>query len=302
MKKLYQGLMIIATAALTACSSMEVNDAEAVAENYPDDFDAAVYLELHPVLLTMQRINYVKDENAKFKASMDAETYATKVKEDSIAFFADTASLHTFFTSPNYLGFAETTWDSLWIEKLETTVKDDTVFRISQVVVDTLDSAGTVKGSQVVYVDSLEQDSTGNLITVVYGKLDTSATESVTIEIDEVTLSVSSKGIKSVPDGINQVTKVDTIPPGLDATVTSYTYPYNIYGATNDLDVLNKLTPDTEAAALQFVAFGKGHGWAYRRCKAEELGNPAVDPILKPVVYPATSLYCDDNGTAREIK
>ena len=84
--------MIIETAALMACSSMEVNDAEAVSDNYPSDFNASVYLELHPLLQTMQIMDYVKDKNAQFKASMDANTFKTKAAEDSIAFIGDTAN------------------------------------------------------------------------------------------------------------------------------------------------------------------------------------------------------------------
>lgn len=301
MKKLYQGLMIIATAALTACSSMEVNDVDAVAENYPDDFDAGVYLELHPILLTMQKLNYVSDANDKFKGSMDAATYAAKVTEDSIAFAADTASVHTFYTSPKYAGLNETTWDSLWIEKMDTTMVKDTVFKISKVTLDSLDADGKVTGSQVVFVDSVAMDSTGELISVVYGKLDSTDTETVTIEVDRVTISINSKATKRDVSSINEVPKIDTIPPGLDVSVKNYAFPYNIYGVTNELVVLDNLTPDTEAAALQFVAFGKSHGWAYRRCKANELTNAAVDPVYG-VEYPATKLYCDDNGTAREIK
>jgi hypothetical protein len=301
MKKLYQGLMIIATAALTACSSMEVNDADAVAENYPEDFDAGVYLELHPILLTLQKLDYVSDANAAFKASMDSATYVAKVNEDSLAFAADTASVHTFYTSPKYAGFNETTWDSLWIEKTDTTILKDTVSKISQVTLDTLDADGKVKGSQIVYVDSVSMDSAGELIAVVYGKLDSTATEAVTVEIDRTTISINNKAIKKTVVEVKDVPKIDTIPPGLDASVRKYVFTYNIYGATNDLAVLENLTPDTEAAALQFIAFGKSHGWAYRRCKAEEQANTAVDPIYG-VEYPATKLYCDDNGTVREIK
>ena len=48
MKNHFKYLMLLAVAALTACSSMEVNEAESVEENFPADFVAAEYLELHP--------------------------------------------------------------------------------------------------------------------------------------------------------------------------------------------------------------------------------------------------------------
>ena len=295
MKRLYQGLMVVATAALMACSSMDVNDAEALAENYPADFDAGVYLELHPVLFNLQLLNFVKDENARLKSSMDADAYAALVASDSLAFVADTASVHKFYVSPKYAAFTEAEWAGLWVEKRDTTIKKVTVTKVKQVTLDSLDAEGKKLGSLVVYVDSLILDSAGNA-TAVLGKLDTAATEVTQIDIDNVTLSINSNGTKR-----DSVTKdsavVNVTPPGLDASVTKYVLPYNMYGVPNDLDSLEKIPGDTEAAARQFVAFGKSHGWAYRRCNLAELANPEAGVV----VYPATKLYCDDNGVAREI-
>jgi hypothetical protein len=300
MKRMYQGLMIVATAALMACSSMEVNDAEAVAENYPSDFNAGVYLELHPILLTMQILNYVKTENATYKASVDTGTYAAKVKEDSVAFVEDTASVHRIYTSPRYLDFPQEKWDSLWIEKIQSTTKQIKVEKITQITLDSLDSAGTAYGHQLVYVDSVDVDSAGS-IKVIYGKLDTAETEAKEIVVDRVTVKVNSNLTKVDSVGIKDTTIVDTIPPGLDKTALSFVLSYNLHGEKKDLERLNTLVPDTEAAALQFISFGREHGWAYRRCEESEKSHKAVDPVYNPVTYPATKLYCDDNGVAREI-
>ena len=291
--------MVVATAALMACSSMDVSDAEAVAENYPADFDAGVYLELHPVLFNLQLLNYVKDGNARLKNTMEADAYKAMAESDSLAFLADTATVHKFYVSPKYAAFTEEEWAGLWVERRDTTTKKVTVTRVKQVTLDSLDADGKKLGSLVVYVDSLILDSAGNA-TAVLGKLDSAATEATQIDIDNVTLKINSNGIER--DSITKdSTIVEVTPPGLDASVTKYVVPYNMYGVLNDLDSLEKIPGDTEAAARQFVAFGKSHGWAYRRCNPDELANTAVDPLYNPVVYPATKLYCDDNGVAREI-
>lgn len=300
MKKLYQGLTIIATAALMACSSMEINEAEALAENYPADFDAAVYLELHPVLMTMQILDYVKAENDLFKKNQSAEDYSAKYSEDSSAFINDTATLHKLYVGKRYAAYSETSWDSLWIDKYKT--RDDTTFvtEVVEVVLDSLDSAGKAGGSVKILVDSTVQDTAGNILEV-FGKTDTSETELTHFVVDGVALKVKAKGVTLATVDTIVVPVTDTIPAGLDSTQKNIVI-YNIYGVKNDLQVLDKLPSDTEAAARQFVAFGRDHGWAYRRCKADELNNAAVDPVYHPVVYPATKLYCDDNGVAREIK
>lgn len=300
MKRLYQGLTVIAIAALTACSSMEINDVEAVAENYPSDFDAKVYLELHPVLLTLQILNYVSAENDVYKSSMSAEAYAAKVTEDSLAFVRDTASVHRFFVSPRYAAYSEEKWDSVWIEKQDTIVTPIDINKVVRVTLDTLDSAGATTGSQLIYVDSLVLDTTG-LICEIFGKLDTAATEVSKIEVDNVTTKVNNKLTKTEKVGTRDSVYVKITPPGLDSLSLVYILPYNLYGVSKDIDVLNAFESDLEAAARQFLAFGRSHGWAYRRCSAEEKSHKAVDPVYNPVNYPATKLYCDDDGVAREI-
>jgi hypothetical protein len=298
MKKLYQGLMIIATAALMACSSMEVNDAEAVSDNYPSDFNASVYLELHPLLQTMQIMDYVKDKNAQFKASMDANTFKTKAVEDSIAFIGDTATVHRFYVSPRYVAYPEEKWDSLWIERQDTTVKKIPITKISQITLDTLDSAGTTVGSQVVYVDSLVMDSTGDQISEVYGKLDTAETETKKIEVDNATVVINSRLIQIDTIDTKDSLVISKGIPGITKDVADMVLSYNIYGVEKDIDTLNTIVIDMEAVARQYIAFGQSHGWAYRRCNPGEQANPEAGVVT----YPATKLYCDDNGVVREIK
>lgn len=299
MKKLYQGLTIIATAALTACSSMEISEAEALAENYPADFDAAVYLEIHPVLMTMQILDYVKDENAAFKKSLDADAYKAKVTEDSIAFLEDTASLHKIYVSPRYYAETEEKWANFWVDKVDTIVDTVYVTKVAEVKLDSLDSAGAVLSSVKIYVDSIVMDSAGVLFSEIFGKTDTTDTTLTKFVIDGVT----TKARTTVMDTVSTRDSISykPIPAGLDSSLKISLSMYNLYGVKKDLETLDKLEGDTEAAARQFVAFGRDHGWAYRRCLPSELGNEAVNPVINTVKYPATSLYCDDNGTARKI-
>lgn len=297
MKKMYQGLMIIAMAALVGCSSMEVNDVDAVAENYPSDFDGSVYLQLHPVLLTMQIQDYVADRNAKLKASMDADAYKALVAEDSLAFVQDTASLRRFYTSSRYADFPQEKWDSLWIEKQDTNVIEVKETVITKVTLDSLDSAGTAYAQLPIYVDSVAFDTAG-MIQTVYGKLDTTEeAEAIEVEIDKITVKVDSKSIKRDTVTRDSI-EITPVPPGIDKSVTRYTLPYNIYGVDKDIDTLNVIIPDAEAATLQFVAYGQSHGWAYRRCHESEKGNEEAGEVT----YPTKKLYCDDNGVVREIK
>lgn len=299
MKKLYQGLTIIATAALTACSSMEINDAEALSENYPSDFDAAVYLELHPVLMTMQILDYIKAENAVFKKTLSADSYNAKVTEDSTAFLADTASLHKLYVNPRYYGETEEKWVNFWVDKVDTIVDTIYVTKVAEVKLDSLDSAGAVLSSVKIYVDSVVMDSAGTMFTEIFGKTDTAATELTKFVVDGVTTKAKTTVVDTV--STKDSLSFKPIPAGLDSTMKVTLSMYNLYGVKKDVEALDKLAGDTEAAARQFVAFGKSHGWAYRRCLADEKANAAVDPVYNPVVYPATKLYCDDNGVAREI-
>lgn len=207
MKKLYQGLVVAAAMFFAACSSMDVTDAEATAENYPRDFDAAVYAQLHPVLMSLQMRDYVADYNAKYQKSVSKDQFAADTAVDKASFSSDTASLHVFYVSPRYVGYTEADWASLW--------------------------GGTSDSLYKIRMDNLSK--------------------------------------------------------------------YNLYGVANDLQTLEALPIDYEAIKIQYVAFGKSHGWAYRLCAGNESAGPAVDPVT-PVQYPATKLYCmDAAGVTHEL-
>lgn len=203
MKKLYQGLVVAAAMFFAACSSMDVSDAEATAENFPSDFDVAVYAQLHPVLMSLQMRDYVTDYNKTVAKGLSAD----EVAADKELFSSDTASLHVFYVNPKYVGFPESEWTALWGGI------SDSLFKI----------------------------------------------------------------------------KMD------------YLSKYNLYGVQNDLQTLEAMPIDYEAIKIQYVAFGKSHGWAYRSCVGNEVAGPAVDPVT-PVQYPATKLYCmDAAGVTHEL-
>lgn len=203
MKKLYQGLVVAAALVFAACSSMDISEAEATAEYYPEGFDVTVYAQLNPVLISLQIRDFVKSANS---LTISAE----EVAADKEAFSADTASLHVIYVSPRYAGYSEEDWINLWT--------------------NTADSIVTKK-------------------------------------------------------------------------ISSMTELFNIKSVRDDLKTLDAIQIDYEAIKMQFMVFGKTHGWPYRLCDpVTEAANPSVDAVNNPVVYPATKYYCKDaSGVTREI-
>ena len=77
MKLLNKFLIPFAALSLAACSSLDVDDSEAFTENFPEDFDGAVYMELHPQLVSLQVRNYIVNYNADAKDAdgLPGDTY-----------------------------------------------------------------------------------------------------------------------------------------------------------------------------------------------------------------------------------
>ena len=67
MKNSLSYLLALGTVALTACSSMDVSSSEALEDNFPSDFVAAEYMNLHPGLRSLQIQDYVKKNTAPYK-------------------------------------------------------------------------------------------------------------------------------------------------------------------------------------------------------------------------------------------
>ena len=159
----------------------------------------------------------------------------------------------------------------------------------------TIVNFGAKKGAVTGKIDYAED---GVTITAVHGykKCDkTACSDTVDIVITEK-MSFNKKGTKAETDTL----KMDTIPVPTEGAISAahmkVLNQLNFYGVDDDLTMLQSVAIDTFAISYQYVMFGKAHGWAYRPCTEAEKANP-----VKTEVYPATKLYCDDNGQIREI-
>lgn len=101
-------LLSLGMLATIGCSSLDVNSAESLEENYPADFSAAVYMNMYPGLRSLQIQDFVKAHNDA--VAINAETLAA----DTTAFMADTASLHQIYVNPFYAGYSEELWLEDW--------------------------------------------------------------------------------------------------------------------------------------------------------------------------------------------
>jgi hypothetical protein len=169
MKNVKYLLSVAVASALVACSSMDIDDQEALAENFPEDFADSTYLNLHPELVRIQLKDYVTSYNKKLSDSVSslvkaetakcldedtdcinaAKVYKTafdsSVAVDTAAYYADTAGLHKILVDRLLGGFTEADWQSDWnVSYTKTdsviTSKDTILFRI-----DSVAGADTVK-------------------------------------------------------------------------------------------------------------------------------------------------------------
>ncbi|WP_405326856.1 hypothetical protein [Fibrobacter sp.] len=94
---------------------------------------------------------------------------------------------------------------------------------------------------------------------------------------------------------------------------------YNFVGVADDWGALQAIPVDEVAISEQYLLFGKGHGWTYRKCRLDESNLPIRDPKVfddenKAAMaatneaeykqYVDTGLYCYDeaNGVDRIVK
>jgi len=203
-------------------------------------------------------------------------------------------------------GFTEADWEKDWAGGTKDSVFASETKRDTLILAidDSTDAAapvvtlvyfGVKKGAVTGKIDYAED---GTTITAVHGYKTcdkTACSDTVDIEITEK-MSFNKKGTKAETDTL----KMDTISvPTAGAISTAHMKvlnQLNFYGVDDDLTMLQSVAIDTFAISYQYVMFGKAHGWAYRACTEAEKANP-----VKTEVYPATKLYCDDNGQIREI-
>lgn len=286
MKNSFKYLMLLAIAALTACSSMEVDEAEAVEENFPSDFVAAEYMELHPSLRSLQVLDYVESYN-------DALENISKedIQADTTAFMEDTAQLHKIYVDPNLGGYTEELWEESWESYYEDStsciIETDTVsMKLDDLVNDQV---------LTVYVESITYDAEG-VITEIQGYEDSAKTSAVT-HVISTDLTVAKRGTVTVPDTISCETIQVEILGGLARDVVRQLKKFSFYDTLDDYEKLMEVPVDTFAISYQYVLFGRSHGWPYRACKDSEMTNP-----IQSESYPMTKLYCADGNLVREIK
>lgn len=285
MKNSFKYLMLLAVAALTACSSMEVDEAEAVEENFPSDFVAAEYMELHPSLRSLQVRDYVDAYNDNLGLSKE------EIEADTAAFMADTAQLHKIYTEPTLGGYSEELWEESWESYYEDStsciIETDTVsMKLDDLVNDQV---------LTVYVESITYDAEG-VITEIQGYEDSAKTSAVT-HVISTDLTVAKRGTVTVPDTISCETIQVEISGGLTKDVVRQLKLFSFHDTEKDYEKLLKVPVDTFAISYQYVLFGRSHGWPYRACKDDELDNP-----IQTETYPVSKLYCADGALIREIK
>ena len=252
MKKSLSYLLALGTVALTACSSMDVSSSEELEGNFPSDFVAVEYMNLHPGLRSLQIQDYVKNFNAALVLDADS------VKADSADFMADTASLHQIYVNPIFAGYTEELWAEDWAVSTtpKTTCGVDTVY----VRVKPADATPVT-----VYLGSLTYAEDGTTITAVTGYSDSAKTEEVSYEIDGTTYSIVTQlgSTKTVVDSSDCTTTVDTAAGGIPSDKKKLLMKFNFNNTRTDLAALQTVPTDTFAISSQYLMYGQAHGWAY---------------------------------------
>ena len=307
MKLLNKYLISFAALAFAACSSMDIDDAETVSENFPEDFDDAVYMELHPELVSMQVRNYIADYNASVKESLVPDS----IIADSNAFSADTALLHQIFATPCYGGYGETRWADAWAP----VITDSLVCQLKEVyvqinlwkkttVTDSSTGEESVDSTSInlvapitVVMDST--DTTKFVSVTGMPKDDSTATDPVTYVIsDSLDVLAGAKRGKTQMDTVGCDTIPNEKPGSLKSVDVTFLHGFNFIDTRDDWKKIKAVPIDTLAISLQYVLYGESHGWAYRKCKDTEKDNPKISEE-----YPVTKRYCvDAKGDVREIK
>lgn len=295
MKLLNKFLISIAAVSLAACSSMDIEDSEAIAENFPDDFSGAVYMELHPELVSLQIRNYIAGYNDEVKGSLTADAIA----EDAQAFVDDTVQLRKIYANPQYGGFGDERWVEAFkpIDTIAVTCKTANVF--TQLNMKQVSGEDTTDIKVIAPITVVKDTADTNLIVKVTGMTDSTATDPETFELnDTLFLLKGNKMGSSKTDTVSCDTTHGEKPGALKTLDVNYLKNFNFVDTKNDLAKIQSIPIDTLAISLQYVVFGEANGWAYRKCKDTEKENPVITEE-----YPVSKRYCADaDGIVREIK
>ena len=319
---------IAIASALVGCSSMAVDEDEALAGNLPADFDVNEYRSLHPELERLQRRDYIANYNAALQSAAGADFSAIKAADEA-AFESDTAAMHKILVT--YAGYTEEQWSL----PLQPTVKDSIIYepRIDTVAlgVKAKDNAdgkfekiflcNEGENRAITYTESVIASVIG------YADRDSSCTgkgadfvcvytckgESKTYSAEEYEFNTKASSPKE--HGMQTATYKDsvgveqvTIPGAIPTSMLKAAKAFNFYDSTDDLAKIASIELDLFAISYQYSAFGQEHGWAYRRCKeGDNLGkllfelDPATLTYVQTAPFPSEKLYCDDNGEPREL-
>lgn len=279
MTKLCKYLTMLAASAFVACSSMDVSDAESIAENFPKDFTFEEYYALHPVLRSAQLQDTVKRYNDALKNVLSAEEIAA----DEEAFFADMDQMHTLFVDPRYVGWSESKWELAWAPSEDTVKVVDKIDTVSLKLTSTADSIYTVYAPV--------QDTAAQTIS---GFADSAKTEAVTYGLDS--LKINGQSIKRDTTYRDSIKVIEGTLTTLNKT---WLRKFNLQDRVDDLAYLESIPLDTFAISYQYVVYGQSAGWAYRYCKDDEdLGDLQTSENIDPSKY-----YCaDKSGSVWEIK
>lgn len=310
---------IAVASALVGCSSMAVDEDEALNGNLPSDFDVNEYMALHPELLRVQIKDFVSLHNANAEAAAREaglyNEYKAAKAADEAAFEADTATIHKIVTV--YAGYTEADWNAtLSASTKEEVIYAETTDTLAVGVKDKADAE-----AKFVKVWLCPESSKGSIkydadaaISEVSAYADSSCTGEATVyaatdyEINTKTDKPAEAGLKIRANkdsiGVNQVPVEGVVNPSLVKAAKSF----NFVDVLTDWDLLAAYQPDLFAISYQYSVYGQDHGWAYRRCKeGDNLGkllyelNPETLTYTETAVYPMTKLYCDDNGEPREL-
>lgn len=297
--KNFKFLFSVAVAsALIGCSSMDVEEEEALSENFPADFSKSEYMAIHPELLYLQYKDYIVNVNNAFKEAA-GEAFEEKLAADQAAFEKNVDQLQALYLDPyvgRVLGYNEEEWAA---DMAGQTVDDTVTVQVYKINKDTTAEEKTYVVDETpltVYLCDHEQNKIVAKKNAGISQLKGVIGEECTTEnYSGVSINISDSTYKIVEGSFTTAPK--KLAGGVPADKMKLLSNFNFYETTDDYKALQAVVIDTSAIVNQYVVFGRLHGWGYRKCTEAEKTNPALTEE-----YPTKKLYCDDNGTAREIK
>lgn len=295
MKLLNKYLISLAALSFAACSSMDVDDSEIHTENFPDDFEAVVYMELHPELISMQVMSYISDYNAGVAANFTAE----QVLEDSMAFVGDTSLLRKIYTTPMYGGSDVAHWEESFAPTKRNEVSCEVRDKFTVLNVQQVSGEDTTLIKLLDPITMVADSTDSTKIVSVSGKTDSAAADVETFVLSDTLFLLSGKKRgTTVPDTVKCDTTVKETPGSLKPTDIEHLASFNFIDTRDDWNKIKSVPLDTLAIILQYPLFGESHGWPYRKCKDSEKKNAVFAEE-----YPVKKHYCvDSKGVVREIK